>query len=535
LSFLYLEDGFSNSFKIFIDLFLGYFKGKIMWNDILSGFSLVFQWSNLVAALGGVAFGMIMGAVPGLTSNMAISLLIPFTFYMNNPIAAIAMLMGLSKGGNFGGSIPAILFNIPGTPQAMVTTFDGYPLNKQGKSGKALKIALYSSVMADTMSDFVLFFLAGPVSLVALKIGPPEYSMIILFSLVVISMVATDEPVRGLIAIGLGLLIGIVGLDPLLGTPRLTFGSLHLSAGFQIVPLVIGLLALSEVLRLIEVELHPGVNVQGKRSEKIKGDDNPDNHRVLPHEFRRCLPAIFRGVGIGSIIGIIPGIGTTVASYLSYVSTKRSSKHPERFGKGAIEGVAAAESGNNAVVGPNLVPLVTLGIPGNEAAALILGAFMIKGLTPGPLFMQNNAPMLYALFTVLVISNIFTFLVGNLFVRYVRFVTRLPNEIMYPMILVFCFIGSYVFNSSLFDVLTMFLFGIFGYFLTKLRIPLPPVIVAFFLGPLLERKFRQAFIIAGNKVDIFFTHPISLGFLILTTIVVIVFVLLGRRKSKTSQ
>lgn len=454
-----------------------------MFQDILSGFSMVFQLSNLVSAFGGVAFGMVMGAIPGLTSNMAISLLIPFTFYLN-PIASIALLMGLSKGGNFGGSIPAILFNIPGTPQAMVTAFDGYPLHEQGKSGKALKTALYSSVMADTMSDLILFFLAGPVSLVALKIGPPEYTMIILFSLIIISIVATEDPLRGTVAIGLGLLLGVVGLDPLLGTPRLSFGSLQLTAGLQIIPMVIGLLALSEILRQIEREVKLKILKKDLQKEAEKPSD-PNAHRVTRAELRHCLPAIFRGVGIGSLMGIIPGIGTTVASYLSYTSTKKSSKHPERFGKGALEGVAAAEAGNNAVVGPNLIPLVTLGIPGNVAAALILGAFMIKGLTPGPRFMQTDAPMLYALFTVLVISNIFTFLIGWGFVKYIRGVSQLPKQILYPMVLVFCFIGSYVFNSSIFDVLTMFLFGLFGYVLVKLRIPLPPIIVAFFFGPLL--------------------------------------------------
>ncbi len=499
-----------------------------MLQDILSGFQMVFQWSNLVSAFAGVTFGMVMGAVPGLTSNMAISLLIPFTFYLN-PIASVALLMGLSKGGNFGGSIPAILFNIPGTPQAMVTSFDGYPLHKQGKGGKALQVALYSSVMADTMSDLVLFFLAAPVSIVALKIGPPEYAMIILFSLIVISIVATEDPLRGAIAVGIGLLLGVVGLDPLLGTPRLTFGSIQMSAGFQIVPMVIGLLALSEVFRQIEREVKQKVLQEDLLIESRK-DTDPDNHRVTSSEFKRCLPPILRGVGIGSLIGIIPGIGTTVASYLSYTSTKKASKHPERFGKGAIEGVAAAEAGNNAVVGPNLIPLVTLGIPGNVAAALILGAFMIKGLTPGPMFMQHNASMLYALFTVLVISNFFTLVVGNFFVKYVKGVTLLPKEILYPMVLLFCFIGSYVFNSSLFDVFTMFIFGLCGYVLAKLKIPLPPIIVAFFLGPLFERKIRQALLISDKDVSIFVTHPIALAFLILTIFSAI---FLLRRKKKT--
>ena len=506
-----------------------------MLGNILAGFGMVFAWDNLLSTSFGVAFGMIMGAIPGLTSNIAIVLLLPFTFYLS-PIAGIAMLMGLSKGGNFGGSIPAILFNIPGTPQAMVTCLDGYPLAKQGKTGKALKMALYASTMGDTQSDLVLFFLAAPVAMIALKVGPPEYTMIILFSLVVISVAATEDPFRGGIATGLGLLFGTVGLDPLRGTPRFTFGSLDLSGGFQILPMVIGLLALSEVFRQLEIETRQKIEEGEKSAEPAwKGDSNQSrksseaDHRVSFSEFKSCLPTIFRSTGIGSAIGIIPGIGTTVAAYLSYIGAKRASKHPERFGKGSLEGLAACESGNNAVVGPNLIPLVTLGIPGNLAAALILGGFMIKGLTPGPMFMDQNAPMLYALFTLLIISNTFTFLIGSFLIRHARNLTQLPKPILNTAILIFCVIGSYVFNSSIFDVIVMFFFGIFGYFLAKLGFALPPIIVAFFLGPLFETKIRQSLLISGGSFAIFFTRPIALAFFLLT-IFGVIFLISRKRK-----
>jgi len=300
--------------------------------------------------------------------------------------------------------------------------------------------------------------------------------------------------------------------------------------------MVIGLLALSEVFRQLEIEARQKKE-EGQKSAKPawKGDSNQSrksskaDHRVSFSEFKSCLPTIFRSTGIGSAIGIIPGIGTTVAAYLSYIGAKRASKHPERFGKGSLEGLAACESGNNAVVGPNLIPLVTLGIPGNLAAALILGGFMIKGLTPGPMFMDQNAPMLYALFTLLIISNTFTFLIGSFLIRHARNLTQLPKPILNTAILIFCVIGSYVFNSSIFDVIVMFFFGVFGYFLAKLGFALPPIIVAFFLGPLFETKIRQSLLISGGSFSIFFTRPIALAFFLLT-IFGVIFLISRKRK-----
>lgn len=506
-----------------------------MFESIAAGMGMVFQWSNILSVLFGVIVGMVVGAIPGLTGAMAMCLLIPFTLYFQ-PIAAIAMLMGISKGANFGGSVPAILFNMPGTPEAAITALEGYPLSRQGKSGKALKIALYASTMADTMSDLVLFFFAAPVAMVALKVGPPEYAMIVLFSLVIIGAVAGENFLKGLIALGIGLLLATIGLDPAFGTPRFNFGLVELSAGVGLIPLVIGLLIFSETFRQIE---------EGIREEDEKGyHENQQSHKAVDPsynrvsfvEFKHCLSAIFGGVGIGSAIGAIPGIGTTVASYLSYARTKRSSKHPELFGKGALEGVAAAEAGNNAVVGPNLIPLITLGIPGNLAAALILGAFMIQGLTPGPLFMQQYAPMLYALFTVLIISNVFTFAIGSVFVRFARYLLHVPKPLLYPAIMIFGIIGSYIFRNSLFDVIVMLFLGIFGYVLMKFDIPLIPVLVAFILGQIFEERLRQALIISRGSISIFFTHPISLVFLLLIIGIIAMLSIrgFGKRKAKIS-
>lgn len=503
-----------------------------MLENIVNGMSMVLHLDNILASLFGVTIGMTMGAIPGLSDITAICLLLPFTFYLK-PIAAIAMLMGLSKGGNFGGSIPAILFNVPGTAQAVVTSYDGYPLTKQGKSGKALKMALYASTMADTLSDFILFFLAAPVATVALMIGPPEYTMIVIFSLVVIGVAGSENFVKGMIAIGMGLFLAVIGLDPVTAKPRFTFGSIELSAGLAVVPIVLGLFVVSEAFRQMELILREksSRNLNNRYQNQVKKTDNISNNRVSLAEFKHCLPAIFGGVGIGSALGAIPGIGTTVAAYLSYMHTKRASKHPELFGKGALEGVAAAEAGNNAVVGPNLIPLITLGIPGNLAAALILGAFMMQGLVPGPLFMQQYAPMLYALFTVLIISNVFTFTVGSLFVKFIRHLTYVPKRILYPIVIIFAIIGTYIFRSNLFDLIVMFTFGVLGYIFVKIKIPITPILVSFILGEILEKRMRQALIISGGSSTIFFTKPISLAFFLLTIFVVLFFIR-GRKKNK---
>jgi putative tricarboxylic transport membrane protein len=502
-----------------------------MLEIILSGLDMVFVPENLLWAATGVTFGIILGAIPGLTDNMAIVLFLPFTFYLN-PIAGISMLMGLSKGANFGGSVPAILFNIPGTPQAMVTCLDGYPLAKQGKSGKALRMALFSSTMADAASDLILIFLAGPVAMIALKIGPPEYTSIIVFSLVVIGVAASEHPARGALAVILGLLFGTVGTDPEFGMPRLTFGIIELLDGFHIMPMVIGMLAFSQVLIQFEFE-YLNSNRETITQKQLDVSDAAEkdckaNNSLSWNEFKKTLITIFRSTGIGSCIGLIPGIGTTVGSYLSYIMAKQASKTPEKFGKGCLEGVAAAEAGNNAVNGPNLVPLVTLGIPGNLAAALILGAFMIKGLIPGPMFMQTNGDMLYALFTILLLSNFFLLIIGYFFIRYIPNIANIPKPYLFTGIIVFSVIGSYVGDASIFDIFIMLLFGILGYVLTKFKINLPTIIVAFFLGPMLETKLRQALRISGNDVMVFFTRPISIGFLLLTIIAVIF--LVKRRK-----
>lgn len=477
-----------------------------MLEDMLVGLSMVFTPENLFWAFLGVACGVIVGAIPGLSDTMAIVLFLPFTYYLS-PIAGIALLMGLSKGGNFGGSIPAVLFNIPGTPQAMVTTFDGYPLAKQGKAGKALNTALFASVTADAMSDLVLIFLAAPVAMLALRIGPPEYTAIIFFSVVIIAVAAGTDPCMGIMSVALGLLFSTVGTDPNSGAPRFIFGIYELADGINLMPMVIGLLAFSEVLR-------QAYDLYKRKAAGVVPPEIiiPDKQGLSLEDVKLIAPTVGRSTVIGSIVGIIPGIGTTVGSYLSYLAARKRSKHPELFGNGSLEGVAASEAGNNAVNGPNLIPLVTLGIPGNLAAALVLGAFMMKGLVPGPTFMQNHAHLLYTLFILLFFSNAFTFILGKFVVGHAKTLRNIPETWLISSVFVFCVVGSYASNSSLFDIIVMFVFGMLGLLLVALTFNLPTMLVAFFLGQLMEGKVRQSLAISGGDYMIFFTRPVAMAF-----------------------
>jgi len=481
-----------------------------MIEQIIQGFWLFFSFQNIFLIILGVTAGIIIGAIPGLTPSMAIALLLPITF--NLPVVpSIAFLMGIYKGGVYGGSISAILVRSPGTPESAATMFDGYPLAQQGKAGKALKMAIYASVMGDTFSDLVLIFSAGLLATLALKAGPVEYFSLLILSLTIIGSASGRSMTKGLITALLGLTFGFVGMDPIQGTERFVFGSMELSAGVGFLPLLIGLFAVSEVI----MQAEKSISTMLMRTS-LKKSDNPADNRVSWSEMRPCLKTILRSSIIGTVIGAMPGVGATAAAFIGYGAAQRASKTPERFGTGELEGVAAAEAANNAVCGSNLIPLLTLGIPGSLSAAILIGAFLIQGLPIGPLIFESHGPVVYGVYFSLLFANFTNFSVAQVMIRIALKVIYINRNVLFPIILMTCIIGGYAWNNTMFDVKIMFVFGIIGYLMRRLNFPATPFLIAFILGPMAEVALREAMVIYKGDITIFLVRPISLVCLILT-------------------
>lgn len=483
------------------------------FSDLGAGFVTIASIPVLFSAVIGVTIGVVVGAIPGLTVAVAISLAIPFSFVLD-PVTAFALLLGVYKGGIYGGSITAILINTPGTAAAAATVLDGYPMARKGQAGKALKIALYASVVADALSIFILILVAEPISRIALKFGPAEIFSLIVFALSIIAAVSGRALLKGLIAAGLGFMLAVVGQDPITGLMRFAFGNLNLSSGFSLIPMLIGLFAISELWVQFEQDMAT------QRNATVPKAKNPEDDIVTGKELRQIFPTFIRASLIGAFIGALPGIGSTVASFLSYGETKRKSKQPELFGKGSPEGLAAAEAGNNAVIGAALIPLLTLGIPGDVITAILLGALMIHGVAPGPTIFAAHRELIFGLFAILLVSIAVLYFVGLAGIWFFRRVTTIPNTIIFPVVLILCIVGAFAVNNSLFDVWIMLAFGVLGYLLRKYRFPVAPLLIAFVLAPKAEVALRQALIISDGSLLILLTHPISAGFLALTVIAV---------------
>jgi putative tricarboxylic transport membrane protein len=498
-----------------------------MADHLLQGFGLFLQWEVLFSMIGGVLVGMIIGALPGMTIVMAISLALPFTFYME-PVVSIAFVLGIYKAGCWGGSIPAILIGTPGTPASAATVIDGYAMAKKGQARKALETSLYASTISDVITDIITVVATFQIAYLALKIGPIEFFSIIVFSLTIIASVSTGSLLKGLISGGLGLLLATVGMDTMYSINRFTFGSIDLTGGFNIIPVLIGLFAIPEIMSQLS-----GKKMKGGKGVMIEDrllSGSKDKGLTWP-EFKGLIPIILRGSIIGSIIGVIPGLGAAPAAYLNYSRSKSASKHPEEYGKGSIEGVAAAESGSGAVSGPTLIPLLTLGVPGDKSTAVILGALMIQGLTPGPLLIQKHAPVVYGIFIAMVVINFVLFGFGKVALRWASLTGRAPAEILFPVVFILCVFGSFAINSNLFDVWVMIVIGGLGYLMKQVGLPTEPFIIAFILCPLFENGLRRALIMSGGDLTVFVTTPISMLFLVLTA-VSLLFLTLSKKKDK---
>ena len=474
----------------------------------MAGFSLVANLESFLALLVGITIGTVAGAIPGLSATMAVALTLPFTFSMT-PITGILLLLGVYKGGIFGGSIPAILIKTPGTPASSATILDGYPLAEKGQAGKALGMALWASCTADLISNLALILFAGWLASFALNFGPPEFFTLILFSLTIIAGVSGESLLRGALSAMFGLLLATVGLDLIYGTQRFTFENPNMMGGLNFIAVLIGLFAIPEIIGMV---WNPKAD-EGK--SRALG-----NNWVTFQEYRNSFRSIVRGSFIGVFLGSIPGIGAAPSAFLSYSEARRKSKNKENFGKGELEGVAAAEAGNNGVAGATLIPLLALGVPGDVITAIILGAFMVHGLQPGPMMFLINADIIYGLFIGLIVSSVFLFFIGSIAIRGFKYVADIPRSILFPSVMVLCVYGVFAVNNNLFDVGVMFVMGWIGFFMIQYKIPAAPFLIAFILGPLLEDNFRQSMLMSGSSASILFRGPITWFFWLLTSITV---------------
>ncbi len=455
---------------------------------ILEGISLSLSIYALAGIVIGVILGQVLGSIPGLTAAMAVALLVPFSFYFD-PWVGIPMMLAMFKGSLFGSSIPAILLRTPGTPAAAATVFDGNPLAQAGKGGKAMHTVLYASVFGDAFSDVCLILGAGALAAIAIRFGPSEYVILILFALLSLVSLNRGSSWRGIVAISLGVLIGCIGLDPITGTERLTLGNAELFDGVGLIPMLIGFLAISEVFTQLEQPLK-------ELAEKtIFFSNKPEDNLLSRTERRELLPTLLRSSVIGTVTGALPGLGSTVAAFIAYNEARRRAKRPEEFGRGSLHGIAAPEAANNAVSGANLIPLLAFGIPGDVAAALILGALLIQGITPGPLAFRDDPVPIYAIFSAMLLANAVNYIIGLGFIPLAKKMVSVPKRLLFPAVLVFASAGAFAMRGSLFDVQLMFAFGLIGWLMSKLRFPAVLLLIGFILAPILERSARQTLIL----------------------------------------
>jgi len=462
----------------------------------------VFHLDVLALMVLGIFAGMFAGALPGITATLSVALLVPFTFWIE-PLSGMMVLLGIYVGAMFGGAVPAILLKTPGTPAAAATCFDGYPLTQKSQAGLAIGVACLSSFVGGLFGALVLIAVAPQMAQMALKFGPAEYFALAIFGLTIIASVSEGSLIKGLLMGTLGLLISTVGLDPMTAFPRFTFGSENLLTGVAFIPIMIGVFAIAESLHQIE-----RWGIQKNEVQPVGG--------ILPSldKVKRIMPATLLGSAIGTVIGAIPGTGGDIASFVSYSQAKRLSRHPEEFGRGSIEGLSAAEAANNSITGGALIPMLTLGIPGDAVTAVLLGALMIHGLRPGPLLFEQQPTFVQGIFVGLIVINLISLPISLLTARLFAKIMNVPKYYLWPVVLVLCVVGSFSLENNLFSVWVMFVFGIVGYLMQKLRFPPGPLVLGVILGPMAESNLRRALILSKGSPWIFLQKPLALALLL---------------------
>ncbi|HSF57711.1 MAG TPA: tripartite tricarboxylate transporter permease [Candidatus Binatia bacterium] len=473
------------------------------------GFSIALQPQNLFYCFIGVTMGTLVGVLPGIGPTATIALLLPATFQLS-PVAAIIMLSGICYGAMYGGSTTSILLNIPGEASSVITCLDGYQMARQGRAGRALGISAFGSFIAGTVSIFGLILLAPTLANFALRFGPPEYFALMVMGLTVVAYLARKSMAKALMMAVVGIVLGCIGLDPITATPRFTFGMLELADGIGIAPVVMGLFGIAEVLEnlgvLTKAEVFAG---------KIKGLF-PDRE-----DWKRSMGPIARGSLLGFFLGLLPGVGAIVPQFLSYALEKKLSRYPERFGNGEIAGVAAPEACNNAAVGGTFIPLLSLGIPSNAMTAILLGALMIYGLTPGPLLITNSPDLFWGVIASMYIGNLMLLILNLPLIPVWVSVLKIPYSYLSAFIILFCLIGAYSLNNSTTDIYIAVFFSLVGLLMKKFEFEGAPLVLAFVLGPLLETALRRSLILSDGSLLIFVQRPLSAAFILFSTVVLV--------------
>lgn len=477
----------------------------------------------------GVLIGYIVGALPGMNRTTAIALAIPFTFSMP-PAVALSFLIGINKGGAAGSAVSAILLNVPGEPSSVVTTYDGYPMTRQGKARKALKIALTASVIGDLLATLTLILLAQPIARFAVGLGPIELASILMFSITFIAAVSGDSFFKALIAGFLGLLLAAPGLDSETAMPRMTFGFLELYDGIPLLAVAIGTLAFSEIL----VQMDQGWRGAHRYPPPADEAGTSADSALPPRELAKASPAILKGSLVGTAVGILPGLGATLASFLAYTWVRNSSRTPEAFGKGMPDGVAASEAADNATVPASLIPVFAIGVPGSLSTALLMGAFMMHGLTPGPFLFKESGDVVFTIYLGMLLASAALLLVGIFGQRIFSLVIRVRQTVLYSVIIFLCVVGAYMEGGGMFGVYLMLIFGFVGYFMKKFDFSFVTFVVGYVLGPMAELTLRQSMIITDGNPSALLDRPIAVLFLALTALSIWRFVIAGGRSMQTT-
>ncbi|GAA0326337.1 tripartite tricarboxylate transporter permease [Bacillus carboniphilus] len=493
-----------------------------MTENIVAALSMAFSLNSILFIFIGVLGGIIFGSIPGLTATMGVAILIPLTYGMA-PHEAILLLAGVYNGAMYGGSIAAILVNIPGTPSSIATNLDGYPMAKSGNAGRAVGLATVGSFLGGLFSVIVLTLAAPQLAKAALMFSAPEYFALAIFGLSIIASISGKSVIIGLLAGLLGMFIATIGMDPIESYPRFTFGSPNLLGGIDLLPLMIGLFGLSEVMMQVVDKSEIKVTKQ-----KLKGVI-PKLSEIMKYKF-----TIFRSSVIGTFIGAVPAAGGPIASLLAYNEAKRTSKRGENFGNGEGEGIVAAETANNATCGGALIPLMTLSIPGDGVTAVMLGAFMIHNIQPGPLLFRDNGDLVFSIFIGMGIAVVFLLILGLLGAGLFARALSVPKHFLMPGIVLLCVVGSYAVRNSLFDVIVMLVMGFVGFLMLRAKIPLAPVILGLILGPMAEANFRRAMLANDGNPLVFITSPIS-GVILLITVIVLFMPLFKKMKINTKK